>query len=235
MTTTADAVCGCAPTGSELAQIGAPILPGGTEAHVRRMILGNLYVADVEGHGLVACSPHWIVPAATVAPMMAAAGLELEPGTYQVFPTGRSKEPKVHRLGSEPPVAMIGRHLDAALAAAVPLYHRTHRGLPLLAASWDRQHGDDGWAYVLEENNGAFGLRSAYLNWLVGNAQPEDRAEQCKLRVDEGVYRLRAIGGVDKPVAVWVEHYLNARYLSHESKKTVARRTLYVLMPVRRR
>lgn len=233
MTTTADTVCGCLPTGPELVPIGAPILPGGTEAHVRRMILGNLYVADVDGHGLVACSPHWIVPAATVAPMMAAAGLELEPGTYQVFPTGRSKEPKVHLLGSTPPVAMIGQHLDAALAAAVPLYHRTHRGLPLLAASWDRQHGDDGWSYVLEENDGAFGLRSAYLDWLTGKAQPEDRAELCKLRVDEGLYRLRAIGGADKPVAVWVEEYLNARYLSSESKRMVARRTLFVLMPVR--
>lgn len=216
---------------TELTPIGAPILPGGTEAQVRRMVLGNLYIADVDGHGRVACSPHWIVPAATVAPMMAAAGLELEPGTYQVFPTGRSKEPKVHLIGAEPPAVLIGRHLDAALAATNPLHHATHRGLPLLAASWDRQHGDDGWAYVLEGDG--FGLRSVYLDWLTGKAQPEYRVEACKLRVDEGLYRLRTDGDVTRPVAVWVEQYLNARYLSHESKKTIARRTLYVLMPVR--
>jgi hypothetical protein len=231
MTTTTDAVCGCVPTGPELAPIGAPILPGGTEAHVRRMILGNLYIADVEGHGLVACSPHWIVPAATVGPMMAAAGLELEPGTYQVFPTGRSKEPKVHRLGSDPPVAMIGRHLDAALAANTPLHHVLHRGLPLLAASWDKEHGERGGSYVLEGDG--FGLRSIYLDWLTGKAQPEDRVEVCKLRCDEGLYRLRTDGDVSRPVAVWVEEYLNARYLSHASKRTIARRSLYVLMPVR--
>lgn len=216
---------------TELAPIGAPILPGGTEAHVRRMTAGNLYVADIDGHGLVACSPHWIVPGATVVPVMAAAGLELEPGAYQVFPTGRSKEPKVHQIGGEPPVELIQRHLDTALAGTTPLYHATHHGQPLLAASWDRQHGEEGWSYVLDADR--FGLRSAYLDWLVGKAQPEDRVETCRLRCDEGVYRVRTAGDVSKPVAVWVEEYLNARYLSHESKRTVVRRTMYVLMPVR--
>lgn len=220
-----------APAADALVPVGAPILPGGSEAHVRRMILGHLYVAEVESHGLVACSPHWIVPAATVALMMAAAGLDLQPGTYQVFPTGRSKEPKVHRLEQAPPTALIGRHLDAALAATTPLYHATHHGLPLLAASWDKKHGDDGWSYVLDGDG--FGLRSAYLDWLTGRAQPEDRVETCKTRCDEGVYRLRTDGDASRPVAIWVEEYLNARYLSHESKRAVARRTPYVLMPVR--
>lgn len=215
----------------KLVPVGAPILPRATEAHVRRMTAGNLYIADIDGHGLVACSPHWIAPAATVGPMMEAAGLAVVPGTYQVFPTGRSKEPKVHQIAGAPPAELIGRHLDAALAATIPLHHATHCGLPLLAGSWDSQHGEEAWGYVLEGDGG--GLRSAYLDWLTGKAQPEDRVEMCKLRCDEGVYRLRTDGDVTRPVAIWVEEYLNARYLSHESKRTVARRTLFVLMPVR--
>jgi hypothetical protein len=218
-----------APT-TGLTPIGAPILPGGSAAHIRRMVAGNLYIADVEGFGLFACSAHWIVPAATVEPVMLAAGLAVEPGSYQVYSTGRSKEPKVHRLESEPPTAMIGRHVDAALAATEPVYHETHRGLPLIAASWDYTHGEDGWAYVMDMDAG---LRTVYLNWLVGKAVPEHRAADHLHLVDEGVYRVRAIGGADKPVAIWVEQYLNARYLSNGSAKTVARRTCYVLMPVR--
>lgn len=212
-----------------LAPVGAPILPGGTEAHIRRMVAGNLFVVDVEGHGLLACSPHWIVPAATLTPVMAAAGLELEPGSYQVFHAGRSKEPKVHRLESEPPVAMIGRHMDAAQDATGPVHHMTHHGVPLLAASWDRDHSSkDDWSYVLDAG---FGLGHAYLDWLTGKAIPEARAEDG--RYGEAVYRLRAISDASRPVAVWVEQYLNARYVSMASQRTVARRTCYVLMPVR--
>lgn len=185
MTTTVNAVSGCMPGGG-LSPIGSPILPGGTEAHIRKMILGNLYIADVEGHGLLAASPHWIVPAETVAPIMTAAGLELEPGSYTVYPTGRSKEPKVHRLDSSAPAAMIGQLMGAALAATEPV------------------------------------------------DQPELRAENGRLcRVNEGVYRIRAIGDATRPVAIWVEQYLNIRYLSAPSEKSVARRTCYVLMPVK--
>jgi hypothetical protein len=216
---------------ADLEVIGSPILPGGTEAQIRRMINGNLYIADVGRHGLVACSPHWIVPAATVAPVMAAAGLPVEPGSYQVYATGRAKEPKVHVIGGEPPEIMIGRHLDNALAATEPVYHVTHRGLPLVAASWDYTHGEEGWAYVTDMDGA--GLRTVYLDWLTGKAVPEDRAEMCKLRVDAGLYRLRTDGDASRPVAVWLEQYLNARYLSHDSKRTVARRSLYVLVPVR--
>lgn len=231
MTTTVNAVSGCMPGGG-LSPIGSPILPGGTEAHIRKMILGNLYIADVEGHGLLAASPHWIVPAETVAPIMTAAGLELEPGSYTVYPTGRSKEPKVHRLDSSAPAAMIGQLMGAALAATEPVDHRTHRGLPLVAARWDRDGGAEGWAYVLATDG--FGLRVPYLNWLVGKAQPELRAENGRLcRVNEGVYRIRAIGDATRPVAIWVEQYLNIRYLSALSEKSVARRTCYVLMPVK--
>lgn len=216
------------PTG--LTPIGAPILPGGTEAHIRKMVMGNLYIAEADGLGLMACSPHWIVPGATVEPVMLAAGLALEPGSYQVFPTGRSKEPKVHRLEHEPPTAMIRQHVEAALAAAGPVYHETHHGVPLIAASWDYTNGEDGWAYVMDRD---FGLRTVYLDWLTRKAVPEHRAEDRHCRVDEGVYRIRAIGGADKPVAVWVEQYLNARYLSNTSTRTVVRRTCYVLMPIR--
>lgn len=232
MTTTADAVCGCVPGGPELTQVGAPILLGGTEAHIRRMIAGNLYIAQVEGHGLMACSMHWIVPAATVAPVMAAAGLELEPGSYQVFPTGRSKEPKVHRLEHDPPTAAIAQLIDQALGATAPVHHRLYRGLPLIAATWDPNNGGEDWGYVTDVEG--LGLRSGYLNWLVGKAQPESRAESGQLcRVDEGVYRIRAISDAAKPVAVWVEHYLNIRYVSATAEKSVARRSCYVLMPVR--
>lgn len=117
-------------TTGALVPIGAPILPGGIESHIRKMTFGRFYVSDVPGYGLAACSPD-------------------------------------------------------------------------------------------------------FLDWITGKAQPEDRVELCKLRCDEGVYRLRTDGDVTRPVAVWVEQYLNARYLSSESKRTVARRTLFVLMPVK--
>lgn len=226
MTATVDTV-----PDNRLEPIGAPILPGGTEAHIRKMIAGNLYIADVEGHGLLAASPHWIVPAGTVEPIMTAAGLELEPGAYTVYPTGRSKEPKVHRLESDVPVAMIGRHMDAALAATGPIGHRTYRGLPLLAASWDNVHGGEDWSYVTDIDG--LGLRQPYLNWLVGKATPEHRADDGRHRIDEGVYRIRAISDATQPVAVWIERYLNIRHISATGTKSVARRTCYVLMPVR--
>lgn len=215
------------PATERLEPIGAPILPGGTEAQIRRMTFGRFYITDIPDYGLAVASPYWIAPAATVAPILAGAGLELKPGTYESF-TGRSTKdrPKIHRLDTEPP--SVAGHVERALSATMPVYHQLHSGLPVIAGSWEK--GDEGQTYVLDAG---FGLKVAFLDWITGSAQPEDRVELCRLRCDEGVYRVRSDGDATKPVAIWVEQYLNARYLSSESKRTVSRRTLFVLMPVR--
>lgn len=212
-----------------LVPVGTPILPGGTEAQIRKMTFGRFYITEVPDYGLAVASPYWIAPAATVAPALAAAGLVLEPGTYESF-TGAPKKgsPKIHRLDTEPP--SVAGHVERALAATTPVYHQLHSGLPVIAGSWDKDRDVGSFAYVLDAG---FGLKLDFLDWLTGKAQPEDRVEMCRLRCDEGVYRLRTDGDASRPVAIWVEEYLNARYLSSESKRTVARRTLFVLMPVR--
>jgi hypothetical protein len=120
--------------------VGAPILPGGTEAQIRKMTHGRFYIADVPGYGLAVASPYWIAPAATMAPTLFAAGLELEPGVYETF-DGRSTKDraKVHRLDSDPPAAMMVKHVKGAMAATTPVHHQLHAGLPVIAGSWDRQ------------------------------------------------------------------------------------------------
>lgn len=212
-----------------LIPVGAPILPGGTEANIRRMAYGRFYIADVDGYGLAVASPYWIAPAATVAPMLSTAGLELEPGVYECF-DGRSTKDraKVQRLDSEPPTATMTGLVKEAMAAATPVHHQIHAGLPVIAGSWDCK--PEAYAYALD--NG-LALKVAFLDWLTGRAQPEDRAENATSRCNEGVYRLRTGGDGARPMAIWVERYLNVRYLTSASKRTVSQRTLFVLMPVK--
>lgn len=208
---------------------GAPILPAGTEAQIRRMTFGRFYIADTPDYGLAVASPYWIAPAATVAPVLHAAGLELEPGVYESF-DGRSTKDraKVHRLDSDPPASTMAGHVKEAMAATTPVHHQLHAGLPVIAGSWDRE--PESYAYALD---GGLALKVAFLDWLTGKAQPENRAEQATSRCDEGVYRLRSNGDGSRPMAIWVERHLNVRYQSSTSERTVARRTMFVLMPVR--
>jgi len=222
------------PTTNVLTPVGVPILPRGTEPQIRKMLAGRFYIIDVPGFGPVVASPYWMAPAATVTPVLEAAGLQPYPGSYECFPTGRSTadRAKVHRLDCDPPSTMMADHIEAAMAATVPMVHRTVSGLPVLVGVWDRKGSGEGDAYVFGVGDDGFGLKATYLDWLTAGADPEDMDDNARRR-SSMTYRLRAIDDVGKPVAVWVEEYLDVRYVSAASQRTVARRTMYVLMPVR--